>query len=190
MNTATPSTTIHADRKLYITKACKTDIDRIMVILGEARIQMGRMGIDQWQYGYPNRDIIKEDVIAGRSFAVRTEEKGEIYATFCLKTDGEPTYREIFDGAWITRGSYGALHRIAVCNAERGSGMADAMVAFALEECRRLGLGALRSDTHAGNRPMQKLLFRTGFTRCGIIYLKTGEERVAFEKAVETEASV
>ena len=82
MNTATPSTTIHADRKLYITKACKTDIDRIMVILGEARIQMGRMGIDQWQYGYPNRDIIKEDVIAGRSLPCEPKKREKFMLHF------------------------------------------------------------------------------------------------------------
>lgn len=168
----------------YISRSEKKDIDRIMIILGEARLKMGQLGIDQWQYGYPTRDIIKNDIVSGHSYTVREEEGGEIYATFFLKTDGEPTYKEIFEGAWLTDGEYVALHRIAVCNAKRGTGMADKMIEFIGNECIKLGAGSIRVDTHRGNIPMQKLLARSGFQYCGIIYLGTGEERLAYEKVI------
>ena len=51
----------------------KMDIDEIMCILSEARETIGRLGIDQWQYGYPSRDIIKEDIIQKRSYVVEDE---------------------------------------------------------------------------------------------------------------------
>ena len=166
-------------------KATMKDVDTIMQILSDARGRIGRLGIDQWQYGYPTRDIIKEDIVSGYSYTVREEKDGEIYGTFFLKTGGEPTYKEIFEGAWLTDGDYVALHRIAICNEKRGIGMADEMVKFIGEECIKWGIGSIRVDTHRGNLPMQKLLARSGFKYCGIIYLATGEERLAYEKVIK-----
>ena len=41
---------------------------------------------------------------------------------------------------------------------------------------------ALRIDTHADNHPMQKALSRLGFAYCGVIYLQSGDSRMAFQK--------
>ena len=40
----------------------------------------------------------------------------------------------------------------------------------------------LRIDTHRDNVIMQHLMQRHGFTRCGIIYLANGDERLAYQK--------
>ena len=167
-----------------IRKTAKSDIDRIMIILGEARKSMGKLGIDQWQYGYPTRDIIKEDIAVGMSYSVREEGDDEIYGTFCLKTGGEPTYANIYEGVWMTKVDYVAIHRIAVCDAKRGSGMADKMIDFIVAECKANGINSIKVDTHRGNTPMLKFLARNGFIYCGIIYLANGEERIAFEKVI------
>ena len=51
---------------------------------------------------------------------------------------------------------------------------------------RERGMESIRIDTHAGNLPMQRALEKSGFSRCGTIYLKGGAEdgdaRIAFEK--------
>jgi GNAT superfamily N-acetyltransferase len=173
--------------KVNIRKATKNDVDRIMIILGEARQKMGQLGIDQWQYGYPSRDIIKEDVSIGRSYAIREEENGEIYGTFFVEDRGEPTYDKIYDGEWLTGddAKYIAVHRVAVCNEKRGSGLANSIFAFAEEKCREAGVGSIRIDTHRGNVPMRRFLDKNGFVQCGIIYLGTGEERIAYEKLIK-----
>ena len=173
--------------KVNIRKSTKNDVDRIMIILGEARQKMGQLGIDQWQYGYPSRDIIKEDVSIGRSYAIREEENGEIYGTFFVEDRGEPTYDKIYDGEWLTGddAKYIAVHRVAVCNEKRGSGLANSIFAFAEEKCREAGVGSIRIDTHRGNIPMRKFLDKNGFVQCGIIYLGTGEERIAYEKLIK-----
>lgn len=169
---------------VYIDRSVKKDIDRIMIILGEARLRMGQLGIDQWQYGYPSRDIIKADILSGYSYTVREEKDGEVYGTFFLKTGGEPTYKEIFEGSWLNDDAYVAMHRIAVCNEKRGTGMADKIIDFIADECVKLGAKSIRVDTHRGNIPMQKFLARNDFKYCGIIYLATGEERLAYEKVI------
>ena len=168
---------------ICITKTTKRDLDRVMVIIGEARQSIGKLGIDQWQYGYPSRDIIKEDIEKGISYIVKND-GDEIVATFCLKEDEEVTYNKIYDGEWINNGDSFALHRIAICNNQRGKGIADAIIAFIVDRCREASVASVKVDTHKGNLPMRKMLERNGFVYCGIIYLTTGEERVAYEKTV------
>lgn len=172
-------------KKVEIRKAVKSDIDRIMIILGEARQKMGQLGIDQWQYGYPTRDIIKEDIKLGESYVIKDAESEDIYGTFFIKWDGEPTYDIVENGKWLTNGApYLAIHRVALCNEHRGTGMSDEIINFAVNECKKRNVGSIKIDTHNGNIPMRKFLGRNGFIQCGIIHLTTGEERVAYEKII------
>lgn len=43
----------------------------------------------------------------------------------------------------------------------------------------------IRIDTHHDNRVMQHLLTKHGFTYCGLIYLKSGAERLAYQRVVK-----
>ena len=161
----------------------KLDVDEIMCILSEARETIGRLGIDQWQYGYPTRDIIKDDVSNGRSYVV--EDENGICAVFSVIDDGEPTYRKIYSGQWLCEGRpYLALHRIAIRVRKRGSGIAGKIIDFIAEKARQDDYASIRVDTHQGNLPMRKMLEKNGFLYTGVIYLTTGEERVAYEKPI------
>ena len=167
---------------MIIRLAEKKDIDQIMQIIADARESIGRLGIDQWQYGYPTRDIVKEDIMLERSFVV--VENGEICATFALMLHGEPTYKKIYCGAWIGEGEYLALHRIAIKSANRGKGIAEGIIEFLSKYSNENGYSSVRVDTHEGNIPMRKMLEKNGFEYCGTIHLLDGQERVAYEKLV------
>lgn len=167
-----------------IRPSTKLDLDVIMCILGEARETMGRLGIDQWQYGYPSRDIIKEDMGYGRSYVVEDEQG--ICAVFSLIEDGEPTYRKIYSGQWLCEDRpYLALHRIAIRVNKRGTGISGQIINYIADKARREKYATIRVDTHHGNIPMRKMLEKNGFLYTGIVYLANGEERVAYEKPIE-----
>jgi hypothetical protein len=83
---------------MKIERANIKNLDVIMQILSDARGRIGRLGIDQWQYGYPTRDIVIEDINLHRSFIARDEEDNSICAVFTMIDDGEPTYDKIYDG--------------------------------------------------------------------------------------------
>lgn len=82
--------------------------------------------------------------------------------------------------------AYAAIHRMAVNAALRGEGYAGRLFEEAAALARERGMESIRIDTHAGNLPMQRALEKSGFSRCGTIYLKGGAEdgdaRIAFEK--------
>lgn len=179
---------------MQVRKTTQVDIDRVMEVLADGRRAIATLGIDQWQAGYPFRETIEADVANGQSYVV--EDGDGILATFMLTFDGEPTYDEI-EGAWLTVSDssdprYACVHRIAVCDAARGRGVAK----FAIEEALRLafaqGAESVRIDTHPGNVVMRGLCGRMGFTECGTIYIShAGEgtpDRVAFERFCESAA--
>lgn len=160
------------------------DVDIIMQILSDARGRIGRLGIDQWQYGYPSRDIVVEDVNLHRSF-VAVDDDNEICAVFTVIDDGEPTYDKIYDGEWIAEGKpYIAVHRIAVAGNKLKRGMASFVMQEMEKHAKEIGYASVRIDTHIGNLPMRGMLEKNGYKCCGTIYLTDGESRCAYEKLV------
>ena len=170
---------------MNVRKCAREDIPALMKIFDEARGTIAALGINQWQNGYPNVPVIEEDIACGRSFCVTLD--GKICGTFALIDDGEPTYDKIFDGHWKSGNqnqNYIAIHRVAVAVESRGSGVSTKIIDFAAESTRALGRDSLRIDTHRGNVVMRRMLEKHGFEYCGIIYLASGDERVAYEKMI------
>ncbi len=173
-------------------KSSVSDIDRIMDILADGRRALSALGIDQWQGGYPHRDVIERDVERGDSY-VAVDDNGSIAATIMVGFAGEKDYDVIHDGAWLTdclsnNPCYGVIHRVAVSADFTGRGAASFLVESAESLARERGSQSVRVDTHPGNVPMRKLLDKLGYTQCGIIHIAHAEEgtpeRIAYEKHV------
>jgi predicted GNAT family N-acyltransferase len=170
---------------MLIRKTTTSDIDLIIPIFEEARKTIAALGIDQWQNGYPSREVVEADVEKEQSYCVLTDD--EICATMAILTDGEPTYDKIYEGKWLTGNknrNYIAIHRVAVSVSCRGSGISGKMIDFAADMAKNLKRDSLRIDTHRGNVVMRKMLEKNGFCYCGVIYLEDGDERVAYEKTL------
>jgi len=166
-----------------IRKTTINDIDAVSSIFDEARQTIAQLGIDQWQNGYPSREVVAEDIELGESYCVEVNAK--ICGTFAIILNGEPTYDKIYDGEWITGNgnkNYTAIHRVAISVSSRGSGISGKIIDYSAQVAKSHGHNSLRIDTHRGNVVMRRMLEKHGFTYCGIIYLTSGDERVAYEK--------
>ena len=162
-------------------QATRKEIDRVMQILLDARTRIGRLGIDQWQYCYPTRDIVLDDYDKGRLY-VAVDENDVICAVCSVITDGEPTYDKIYDGAWLSGvAKYIAVHRFAVAPDVLRRGVASGVVDFAVAFAKQNGFVGVRIDTHEDNIVMQHVLEKLGFKHCGTIYLENGDPRLAYE---------
>ena len=162
----------------------KEDIAGIMRIVRQAQEYMKQQGIDQWQNGYPNEASFEADIEKEYSYVM--EEDGKIIGTMAVVFDGESDYNHIYEGAWkTTEEPYAAVHRVAVDAECKGKGIAWAMIEEVVKLCRERGVCSIKNDTHKDNKSMQRLQAKTGFEYCGIIYLKDGAERIAFEKLIE-----
>ncbi len=171
---------------MEIRRTAFDEIDRLMSIFDEARGTIAALGIDQWQNGYPTREVIEKDIKKEQSYCVLSDD-GEIIGTFALIVDGEPAYDEIFDGEWDTgykKTEYFAIHRVAIAVKSRGSGISAKIIDFCSDQARNAGALSLRIDTHRGNVVMRRMLEKHGFAHCGVIYLENRDERVAYEKII------
>ena len=128
------------------------DVPEIMLVMEAAKKIMRSSGnMHQWADGYPSEAVIASDMEKHGGFVI--EEAGRIVGYFAFLPSPEPTYLNIYDGAWLDdTQSYHVIHRIASY-----------------------------PDAH-GNHIMQHNIMKHGFAYCGIIYLVNGDERLAYQK--------
>lgn len=160
-------------------------IDRMCEITEQAKVQLRNLGLDQWQKGYPSREIWIEDVKCGCTYLAM--EEGEILGMFAFQTTPDVSYYEI-DGEWLTNDAYASMHRVCVSDSCKGKGVAGKMFAHGFAMAKKLGFASVRIDTHPGNLPMQRALKKAGFVPCGEIHLvggcEDGDLRIGFERII------
>lgn len=160
---------------MEIRKTGMQELEAVLGLYSEARRFMQEHGNPgQWGTTYPPKQQVEKDIVSGNSY-VCTEE-GELLGTFYYAEEDDPNYREIYDGSWLGSGAYGVMHRVAAPGKRKG------VATFCVNWCFAKSGGDLRIDTHRDNLPMQGMLKKNGFTRCGVIHLENGDERIAYEK--------
>ena len=161
---------------MEIRKTLIDDLDKVMDIYENARQYMIDNGnSNQWNNGYPYIELIKEDVAKGLSYVCVDD--SQIVGVFYYGHGPDPTYLNIYEGSWINEDAYGVVHRLA--SVSRQKGVASFCLNWSLSQC-----GNIRIDTHMDNGPMQNLLDKNAFTKCGIIYLEDGAERIAYQRVI------
>ena len=158
-----------------IREATAADTDGILEVMAAARGIMRSSGnLHQWGDSYPSAEAIDADRARHGGFVV--EDDGRVTGYFAFLPSPEPTYSYIEGGAWLDDSlPYHVIHRIA--SFPEAHGIFSDMLAWCSERESNI-----RIDTHRDNRIMQHLLQKHGFTYCGIIYLASGDERLAYQR--------
>lgn len=155
-----------------------TDLNDLPIVMSIYDVARGFMcatgNANQWINGYPSEELIRQEIADGHSY-VCASEQGEILGTFCFILGDDPTYQTIYEGAWLNNEPYGVVHRLATNGKQKG--ITGACLDWCAERC-----GNIRVDTHRDNRVMQHLFLKYGFKQCGIIHVKNGSERIAFQR--------
>ena len=127
--------------------------------------------LHQWSDKYPDEETLLNDITRNELYIAYDDEG--IYGVFMLSFSGEDTYKEI-QGAWINDEPYAVIHRIASFG--KGKNLLMDAIDFAFEKTNNI-----RIDTHEDNNIMRTLLKKLGFIYTGIIHLKNGDERRAYQ---------
>lgn len=164
--------------ELEFRKAIKDDSERIWIILQQAIERRHSDGSLQWQNGYPNPEIIAQDIDNQVGFVLSHEGKVQAYAAIIL--NDEPAYRQI-EGQWLSNGDFYVIHRVAVSDEKLGQGYAKALFKFAEKLAIESSVSSLRVDTNFDNPAMLHVFKKAGFIYCGEVLMK-GAMRKAYEK--------
>lgn len=163
---------------ITIRKSTFADIPHMREIFAHARQFMAETGNpNQWTNDYPSEEFLHADIESGDSYVCISGHK--IVATFLLRGGIDPTYRNIYEGAWKNEEPYATIHRIA-SNGEV-KGILHVAIQFALQEYNNI-----RIDTHRDNIVMQNAIRKEGFLYCGIIHCWSGDERLAYQYSKDT----
>lgn len=156
-----------------IRRAEERDLPAIAGVYAVAKAFMRASGNPtQWSGGYPQEALLREDMKKGALYVVMQGD--HIHGVFYFAVEADPTYQVIEEGAWLCDEPYGVIHRIA---ADGSGGIFPAALRFASGR-----ISHLRIDTHHDNKPMQHVVEKHGFHRCGIIHIADGSPRIAYEK--------
>ena len=85
--------------------AREKDLERMCEITAQAKAGLKNLGLDQWQKGYPSREIWENDIKNQCTYVA--EEDGIILGIFAFQTTPDISYYEI-EGEWISAGPYAA----------------------------------------------------------------------------------
>ncbi|MBP3789996.1 MAG: N-acetyltransferase [Prevotella sp.] len=163
------------DVNRIIREARPADMADIMTVMDAAKQIMRQSGnMHQWGEGYPSETVISSDMVKNGGFVV--EDDGKIVAYFAFLPSPEPTYARIYEGRWIDdKLPYHVIHRIASC--PDAHGIFSSIMDFCFSKDSNI-----RIDTHRDNHIMQHNIIKHGFAYCGIIYLASGDERLAYQR--------
>lgn len=158
---------------LSLRNAADADFGEIQRIYEYAQDYMIRSGNPtQWGRSYPSADLIRSD-LQKKVCKVIYDETG-IHGVFALFEGAEPTYAHIEEGEWLNDEPYVTIHRLA------GDGRVHGLFQCAADHCKSISPN-VRVDTHANNTTMQRLIEKNGFKKCGIIHVRDGSPRIAYQ---------
>ena len=160
--------------KRLIRNSTVADIPAIMDVLEAAKGIMRSSGnVNQWINGYPSEAVVRKDLENGNGYVV--EDNGRVVGYFAFIASPEPTYAEIFEGAWLEDElPYHVIHRIG--SYPEVHGIFKSIMDWCVSKDRNL-----RIDTHRDNSIMQHNILKYGYKYCGIIFLESGDERLAYQ---------
>lgn len=155
------------------------DLPAILLMIEKAKNKMANLGINQWQNGTPNREIVIQDINNTESYVL--EQNGIIVASAMVSSKKEETYNFI-EGKWNQNDLYTVVHRFVVDSSVTNSGIGQKMLQM-IEEMSEHKY--VRIDTHKDNHPMKRLLFKCNYDFCGVISLNDGSKRDAYDKILK-----
>lgn len=137
--------------------AKKEDVVECRKLADFANELMLSRGNPQWSCGYPQIEILYNDVELKRLYVV--EDNEELVAMIVIQKEKDDTYEKY--NFW-TDGPYISVHRIV----SKRSGLGRYLINMAIEEAKKIGVN-VRLDTHVKNIDMQKLVKSLGFILVG-----------------------
>jgi len=165
---------------MTLRKASSSDANDIWLILQQAIEQRRKDGSNQWQNGYPNEQVVHEDIAKGYAYVLVDSDVVIAYAAIIF--DREPAYDTI-DGKWLTNGDYVVVHRVATSDAAKGKGAATRLFELLEVLCLEKKVFSIKVDTIYDNFRMMKLLDKLQYSYCGQIFFQNAWCK-AYEKVL------
>ncbi|MFT7164431.1 MAG: GNAT superfamily N-acetyltransferase [Flavobacterium sp.] len=164
----------------HFRKAQMSEASQIWDVLQQAILRRKEDGSTQWQDGYPNLQVVNNDIEKGRGFIL--VEGGTVLGYSAVIINDEPAYDKI-EGKWLTTDDFVVIHRVAISEKHLGKGLAKMIIRYVEEFALKNDIYSIKADTNFDNTAMIKIFDKMGYTLCGLVYLRESP-RKAYEKVL------
>ncbi|MEO8253635.1 MAG: GNAT family N-acetyltransferase [Flavobacterium sp.] len=164
----------------HFRKASCDETAEIWSILQQAIIRRKKDGSQQWQDGYPNLNVVKNDIEKEQGFVLLEDTK--IIGYTAILINDEPAYAAL-DGNWLTNDAFVVIHRVAISENYLGKGLAKKIMEYVEDFALKNNIYSIKADTNFDNIAMIKIFENLGYIFCGEIYFR-GSPRKAYEKVL------
>ncbi len=170
------------ETELNLRQANLSDADRIWEILQQAIQKRKEERSNQWQNGYPNLDVVKNDISNGFGYVIENNDN-LIIGYVAIINEIEPAYTAI-EGKWLNDDPYIVIHRLAVAQDIKIKGLGT----WAMTEIEKVAISknilTIKVDTNFDNVGMLRVFEKLGYHYCGEVYFD-GSPRKAFQKIIQ-----
>ncbi|QZK89983.1 GNAT family N-acetyltransferase [Flavobacterium sp. CHNK8] len=166
---------------IHFRQANQNDAAAIWTILQHAILRRKNDGSTQWQDGYPNPEIINNDILKGAGYVLVQED--QILGYTAIYFNDEPAYENI-QGKWLTNNNFVVVHRIAIGESQIGKGFAKLILKYVEQVALEENIYSIKADTNYDNLPMLRIFESLGYQYCGEVFFR-GSPRKAFEKTLK-----
>jgi GNAT superfamily N-acetyltransferase len=161
-------------------KATTTEIPQIWIILQQAIARRKADGSNQWQDGYPNPEVILNDITKNTGYVLLEDE--DIIGYVAILINEEPEYSTI-EGQWLTNTNFVVFHRVAIAENRLGKGLAKKLLQCIEDFALANKIYSIKADTNFDNLAMIAVFEKLGYSYCGQVYFR-GSARRAYEKVL------
>lgn len=168
---------------MQLVRANRTQLTRIMEIIEDGRRALNKMGLNQWQDGYPSIEDIETDIEKQMSYVLI--EEYTIIGTVALDPYGEPAYDKLFDGQWRFNTPYLTIHRMAMAEHAAAKGIGTQLLQHIEQIAIDKGISQIRLDTHEDNVIMQRVAIKNGYVCVGKVNYGVDFDCFAYDKKIE-----
>ena len=75
---------------MQIRKAVYEDVKQMMHIVHQAQSDLKAMNVDQWQNGYPNETVLKQDIALEKGYVI--DQDNRVVGLMVISCNDETTY--------------------------------------------------------------------------------------------------
>lgn len=165
---------------IYVRQTTLDDLPKAMETIAGTKKTLSDNGVDQWQQGYPNEEIVKQDIEEDIGFSLILD--GEIVGGAALQQGYDKDFQDMIDGAWDSESdvTYAIIRRLSVN--EKGKRFCSDLIENLLTISHYLGYSDVRTDVHPDNLEMKRIITDCGFVEKGTIRVaRENDKRIAYQ---------
>ena len=168
-------------------QATEKELNELISFYQVVTDNMEENALTQWHWGrYPNEDMIRGDVEAGRLYYLREDD--EIAAAAVVIIGQEPEYVGL---SWTCGIHPGSFQRLAVHPSMQGAGLGGLVLDDVQQLLRRSGCDCVRCDTSTKNKAARRLYEKMGFRLCGgMRWEGAPDDFITFDKPLKRETPI